>query len=147
MRVSKEVRNFIGEQVREIFAKSEVEKNLEVELKEKREQADEIISKYNEDIKIYLQEQKDNLNKELENIGFEAYLTSKWMSDSKFDCSVNYFNFNTSQSETYKKQRELETQRQERIAKSIQDIIITLELGGNKQDLMNMLEKLKEDNK
>ena len=39
MRVSKEVRNFIGEQVREIFAKSEVEKNLEVELKEKREQA------------------------------------------------------------------------------------------------------------
>ena len=147
MRVSKDVRNFIGEQVKEIFAKSEVEKGLETELKTKREQADKIISKYNEDIKIYLQEQKDNLNKELEKIGFEAYLTAKWISDGKFDCAVNYFNFNPSQSETYKKQRELETQRQERIAKSIQDIIITLELGGNKQDLMNMLEKLKEDNK
>ena len=147
MRVSKDVRNFIGEQVREIFAKSEVEKGLEVELKTKREKAEEIISTYNENIKTFLQENKDNLNKELENIGFEAYLTSKWNSDSGFDCSVNYFNFNTSQSETYKKQRELETQRQERIAKSIQDIIITLELGGNKQDLMNMLEKLKEDNK
>ena len=33
------------------------------------------------------------------------------------------------------------------MSKAIQDIIITLELGGNKQDLMNMLEKLKEDNK
>ena len=147
MRVSKDVRNFIGEQVREIFAKSEFEKGLEMELKTKREKAEEIISTYNENIKTFLQENKNNLNKELENIGFEAYLTSKWNNDSGFDCSVNYFNFNTSQSETYKKQRELETQRQERIAKSIQDIIITLELGGNKQDLMNMLEKLKEDNK
>ena len=147
MRVSKDVRNFIGEQVRKIFAKSEVEKNLEVELKEKREQAEQIISTYNQDIILFLQENKKLLNEELENIGFKAYLTSKWNSDSGFDCSVNYFNFNTSESETYKKQRELETQRQEKIAKSIQDIIITLELGGNKQDLMNMLEKLKEDNK
>lgn len=147
MRVSKDVRNFIGEQVREIFAKSEVEKNLEVELKEKREQAEQIISTYNQDIILFLQENKKLLNEELEKIGFQAYLTSKWSNENGFDCSVNYFNFNTSQSETYKKQRELETQRQERIAKSIQDIIITLELGGNKQDLMNMLEKLKEDNK
>lgn len=147
MRVSKEVRKFIEEQVRDVYTKSEVEKNLETELKDKREQAEQIISAYNQNIITFLKNNKKDLNEELEKIGFQAYLTSKWSNENGFDCSVNYFNFNTSQSETYKKQRELETQRQEKIVRAIQDIIITLELGGNKQDLMNMLEKLKEDNK
>lgn len=147
MRVSKEVRKFIEEQVRDVYTKSEVEKNLETELKDKRDQAEQIISAYNQNIITFLKDNKKDLNEELEKIGFQAYLTSKWSNENGFDCSVNYFNFNTSQSETYKKQRELETQRQEKIVRAIQDIIITLELGGNKQDLMNMLEKLKEDNK
>ena len=87
------------------------------------------------------------LNEELKTLGFETYLTSHWNSKrTGFDTSINEF-YLDSQSETYKKQREIETQRQEKITKAIQDIIITLELGGNKQDLMNMLEKLKEDNK
>lgn len=144
MRVSKEVRNFIGEQVREIFTK---DSELEKKVKEKENKAKEIVEEYNQQIIDILTNMAKELNEELKILGFETYLTSHWNSNKTgFDTSVNEF-YLDSHSETYKQQREVETQRQEKITKAIQDIIITLELGGNKQDLMNMLEKLKEDNK
>lgn len=144
MRVSKEVRNFIGEQVREIFTK---DSELEKKVKEKENKAKEIVEEYNQQIIDILTNMAKELNEELKILGFETYLTSHWNSKKTgFDTSVNEF-YLDSHSETYKQQREVETQRQEKITKAIQDIIITLELGGNKQDLMNMLEKLKEDNK
>lgn len=144
MRVSKDVRNFIGEQVREIFAK---DSELEKKVKEKENKAKEIVEEYNQQIIDILTNMAKELNEELKILGFETYLTSHWNSKKTgFDTSVNEF-YLDSHSETYKQQREVETQRQEKITKAIQDIIITLELGGNKQDLMNMLEKLKEDNK
>ena len=144
MRVSKEVRNFIGEQVREIFVKDEKAQQV---YQDKEKQAKEIVEEYNQQIVDFLKSMLTELNEELKTLGFETYLTSHWNSKKTgFDTSVNEF-YLDSHSETYKKQREIETQRQEKVAKSIQDIIITLELGGNKQDLMNMLEKLKEDNK
>lgn len=144
MRVSKEVRNFIGEQVREIFVKDEKAQQV---YQDKEKQAKEIVEEYNQQIVDFLKSMLTELNEELKTLGFETYLTSHWNSKKTgFDTSVNEF-YLDSQSETYKKQREIETQRQEKITKAIQDIIITLELGGNKQDLMNMLEKLKEDNK
>lgn len=144
MRVSKEVRNFIGEQVREIFVKDEKAQQV---YQDKEKQAKEIVEEYNQQIVDFLKSMLTELNEELKTLGFETYLTSHWNSKKTgFDTSVNEF-YLDSHSETYKKQREIETQRQEKITKAIQDIIITLELGGNKQDLMNMLEKLKEDNK
>ena len=144
MRVSKEVRNFIGEQVREIFVKDEKAQQV---YQDKEKQAKEIVEEYNQQIVDFLKSMLTELNEELKTLGFETYLTSHWNSKrTGFDTSINEF-YLDSQSETYKKQREIETQRQEKITKAIQDIIITLELGGNKQDLMNMLEKLKEDNK
>ena len=144
MRVSKEVRNFIGEQVREIFVKDEKAQQV---YQDKEKQAKEIVEEYNQQIVDFLKSMLTELNEELKILGFETYLTSHWNSKrTGFDTSINEF-YLDSQSETYKKQREIETQRQEKITKAIQDIIITLELGGNKQDLMNMLEKLKEDNK
>jgi hypothetical protein len=144
MRVSKEVRNFIGEQVREIFAK---DSELEMKVKEKESLAKEIVEEYNQKIIDFLESNLKELNEKIKELGFETYLTSHWNSKrTGFDTSVNEF-YLDSHSETYKEQRQVETQRQEKITKAIQDIIITLELGGNKQDLMNMLEKLKEDNK
>lgn len=143
MRVSKEVRNFIGEQVREVFKKDESLNNY-LELNEK--QAKEIVEEYNQNIIEYLKARKDELNDELHELGFEVYLTTNWSDRNNLGCSVSSYHLD-SQSKAYKEQRQVETQRQEKITKAIQDIIITLELGGNKQDLMNMLEKLKEDNK
>ena len=143
MRVSKDVRNFIGEQVREIFKKDD---QAQQDYQDKEKQAKELIEEYNNAIVEYLKVVKDGLNEELLELGFEAYLTTKWSDKNNLGCSVSSYCLDH-YSETYKQQRQVETERQEKITKAIQDIIITLELGGNKQDLMNMLEKLKEDNK
>lgn len=143
MRVSKDVRNFIGEQVREIFKKDD---QAQQEYQDKEKQAKELIEEYNNAIVEYLKVIKNDLNEELKALGFEAYITTKWSDKNNLGCSVNSYCLDHC-SETYKQQRQIETERQEKITKAIQDIIITLELGGNKQDLMNMLEKLKEDNK
>lgn len=144
MRVSKEVRNFIGEQVREVFKRDD---KAQQEYQDKQEQAKEIIEEYNQQIVDILKSMLKEVNEKLKTLGFETHLTTHWNTNKTgLDTSVNSFYLN-SDSETYRKQRELEAQRQEKITKAIQDIIITLELGGNKQDLMDMLEKLKEDNK
>lgn len=144
MRVSKDVRNFIGEQVREIFKK---DNSTQQEYQDKEKQAKEIVEEYNQNIVEYLKINQKELNEKLKALGFETHITTHWNSNKTgLDTSVNEFYLNSG-SETYKKQRELETERQEKITKAIQDIIITLELGGNKDDLMNMLNKLKENNK
>ena len=136
MRVSKEVRNFIGEQVKEIF-KGQQDEQLQ-ELKQQDEQAKAIVDKFNEELKTIIENKKKELQEQLQDFDvgtdyeYKNYVT-------KFYLEHN--------SENYRKQRTIERDRQEKITKAIQDIIITLELGGNKQDLMNMLEKLKEDNK
>ena len=143
MRVSKEVRNFIGEQVREVFKKDEVYNEF---FRTNEKQAKEIVEQYNQNVVEYLKKCKDELNDELHELGFEVYISTKWSDKHNLGCSVNTYYLDHC-SEAYKQERGIEEDRQTKISKAIQDIIITLELGGNKQDLMNMLEKLKEDNK
>lgn len=143
MRVSKDVKRFIEEQVREIFKK---DNNVQDHYKAREEEAKELIEEYNQSIIDFLKDQQQELNAELKDLGFESYVTTKWTDKSGFGCSINIFHLDHD-SEMYKEQRRIENDRQTKIAKSIQDIIVTLELGGNKQDLMNMLEKLKENNK
>ena len=143
MRVSKEVRNFIGEQVREVFKKDEVYNEF---FRTNEKQAKEIVEQYNQNVVEYLKKCKDELNDKLHELGFEVYISTKWSDKHNLGCSVNTYYLDHC-SEAYKQERGIEEDRQTKISKAIQDIIITLELGGNKQDLMNMLEKLKEDNK
>ena len=136
MRVSKEVRNFIGEQVKEIF---EGQQNEQLqELKQQDEQAKAIVAEFNEELKTIIENKRNELQKRLQ--GFDVgtdYEYKNYITKFYLECN----------SKNYRKQRTIERDRQTKISKAIQDIIITLELGGNKQDLMNMLEKLKEDNK
>lgn len=136
MRVSKEVRNFIGEQVREIF-KGEQNEQLQ-ELKQQDEQAKVIVAEFNEELKTIIENKRNELQEKLQGFDVET--------DYEYKNYITKFYLGHN-SENYQKQREIDRDKQTKISKSIQDIIITLELGGNKQDLINMLEKLKEENK
>ena len=127
MRVSKTVREYIEKQVASKFPKTEIELY--------QEQQEQLASKMN-------QEYHDRVEKAKADI--IAKLAQEYeIHEEEIDIRPNYGNvFSTFNTPTAMKANTAKMERQKAINEKINDIVITLELGGTKADLEKMLAEI-----
>ena len=127
MRVSKTVREYIEKQVVSKFPKTEIELY--------QEQQEQLASKMN-------QEYHDRVEKAKADI--IAKLAQEYeIHEEEIDIRPNYGNvFSTFNTPTAMKANTAKMERQKAINEKINDIVITLELGGTKADLEKMLAEI-----
>ena len=127
MRVSKTVREYIEKQVASKFPKTEIELY--------QEQQEQIASKMN-------QEYYDRVEKAKADIIVELAQEYK-IHEEEIAIRNNYGNvFSTFNTPTAMKANTAKSERQKAINSKIEDIIVTLELGGTKADLEKMLAEI-----
>jgi hypothetical protein len=127
MRVSKTVREYIEKQVASKFPKTEIELY--------QEQQEQIASKMN-------QEYYDRVEKAKADIIVELAQEYK-IHEEEIAIRNNYGNvFSTFNTPTAMKANTAKSERQKAINEKIDDIIVTLELGGTKVDLEKMLAEI-----
>ena len=127
MRVSKAVREYIEKQVASKFPKTEIELY--------QEQQEQVASKMN-------QEYQDRVEKAKAEI--VASIAKEYeINESDIAIRHNYGNvFSTFNTPTAMKANTAKSERQTAIRSKIEDIIVTLELGGTKADLEKMLAEI-----
>ena len=127
MRVSKAVREYIEKQVASKFPKTEIELY--------QEQQEQIASKMN-------QEYQDRVEKAKAEI--VASIAKEYeINESDIAIRNNYGNvFSTFNTPTAMKANTAKSERQKTINEKVNDIIVTLELGGTKADLEKMLAEI-----
>ena len=130
MRVTKLIREYVEKKVREAYPKSLEE--LAWETKSKK--ANEAITKANELVETYAKKIAEELNTEFglnESYKIKAYSGRNWFGTSYYgDC------------EEYQASRKADEARHKKIAETIEDILITLEMGGTRADLDAKLEEI-----
>ena len=127
MRVSKAVRDYIEKQVASKFPKTDIELY--------QEQQEQVASKMN-------QEYQDRVEKAKAEI--VASIAKEYeINESDIAIRHNYGNvFSTFNTPTAMKANTAKSERQTAIRSKIEDIIVTLELGGTKADLEKMLAEI-----
>ena len=127
MRVSKAVRDYIEKQVASKFPKAEIELY--------QEQQEQVASKMN-------QEYQDRVEKAKAEI--VASIAKEYeINENDIAIRHNYGNvFSTFNTPTAMKANTAKSERQTAIRSKIEDIIVTLELGGTKADLEKMLAEI-----
>ena len=127
MRVSTKVKEYIAKQVASKFPKTDIELY--------QEQQEQIASKMN-------QEYHDRVEKAKAEI--IASIAKKYeINEGDIAIRNNYGNvFSTFNTPTAMKANTAKSERQKTINEKIDEIIVTLELGGTKADLEKMLEKI-----
>jgi hypothetical protein len=127
MRVSKAVRDYIEKQVASKFPKTEIELY--------QEQQEQVASRMN-------QEYQDRVEKAKAEI--VASIAKEYeINESDIAIRHNYGNvFSTFNTPTAMKANTAKSERQTAIRSKIEDIIVTLELGGTKADLEKMLAEI-----
>ena len=127
MRVSKAVREYIEKQVASKFPKTEIELY--------QEQQEQVASKMN-------QEYQDRVEKAKAEI--VASIAKEYeINESDIAIRHNYGNvFSTFNTPTAMKAHPAKSERQTAIRSKIEDIIVTLELGGTKADLERLLAEI-----
>lgn len=130
MRVTRIIREYVEKRVKEVYGE---ETEIEKKYKEEKKRFEEEIEKANQDVKEYIHERMKEINNPYNfyvctNTTY-AYGTSCW-SDNQH-------------SELYNQARKAERERLTKRDNAIENIFVTLELGGNKQQLEEMLNNLK----
>lgn len=127
MRVSKTVREYIEKQVASKFPKTEIELY--------QEQQEQIASKMNQEYQDRVEKAKADIIASIAN-EYEIH-------DRDIAIRNNYGNvFSTFNTPTAMKANTAKSERQKAIHAKIDDIIVTLELGGTKADLEKMLAEI-----
>ena len=128
MRVSKAVKEYIEKQVIAKYPKSENEL--------KAEQVKDLISKANQEMLVLMEKAK----KEISNQIIAKYGLTEEM--GKQDSQYHEYRFNSWNSPIEMKANTDRENRRKAINEKIEDIIVTLELGGTKADLEKMLNEI-----
>lgn len=137
MRVTRTIKDYVERMVREIYSEPTAEEKAYSTLKEEiSAEIDKIQEKFQsmieKDIEAF--NTAHGLNKKTGGIKFrDSYI-----------CIYDSYDLRL-ETETGKKAREAENTRNRKIREGIENIILTLELGGNKADLDRMLNELKEN--
>lgn len=127
MRVSKTVREYIEKQVASKFPKTEIELY--------QEQQEHLASKMNQEYHERVENAKEAIIASM----VAEYRTNQ----EEIDIRPNYGNvFSTFNTPTAMKANTAKMERQKAINEKINDIVITLELGGTKADLEKMLAEI-----
>lgn len=130
MRVTKLIREYVVKKVREAYPKSEAELIWE----EKSRRANEALTRANDIVEAYAKKIGEEINFEFgltEGYRLKAFDGRNWFGTSWYgDC------------EEYQASRKAESARDKKIAETVEEILISLELGGTKADLDEMLAKI-----
>ena len=129
MRVTKLIREYVEKKVNEAYPKSEAELIWE----EKSKRTHEALSKANDLVEAYAKEVAEKFNAEFElgDYSLEAFDGRNWFGTYWYgDC------------EEYRASRKAEDERRKKIAETVEEILISLELGGTRADLDEMLAKV-----
>lgn len=130
MRVTKLIREYVVKKVREAYPKSKAELIWE----EKSRRANEALTRANDVVEAYAKKIAEEFNAEFgldEGYRIKAFDGRNWFGTSWYgDC------------EEYQASRKAESERDKKIAETIEEILISLELGGTRADLDEMLAKV-----
>lgn len=129
MRVTKLIREYVEKKVKEAYPKSEAELVWE----EKSRRANEALTRANDVVEAYAKKVAEELNAEfgLGDYNLKAFEGRNWFSTSYFrDC------------EEYRASSKAEDERYKKIKETVEEILISLELGGTRADLDEMLAKV-----
>lgn len=130
MRVTKTVREYIEKQIKAKFPKTEEELQYE--------QNREIVHRANEEI----QRRIAQMSKEIVfAVGLEYGITEE-MAHNRSNDSYARYDFDTYCTKAREQSSKAEKERNTAIQEKIDDIIVTLELGGTKADLEKMLAEI-----
>ena len=137
MRVTKTIKDYVTRMVKEIYNEpTEEEKSLKTLVKE----IDVAVDNINKEFKPIIEKHLEEFNR--------AHNLDKKTGGLKFNneclCISNAYELNY-YSEIGKTARRAKEAREKKINEAIENIILTLELGGNKADLDRMLNELKEN--
>lgn len=132
MRVTKLIREYVEKRVQEAYPKSEAELIWE----EKRKRMDDTLTKANDIVVAYAKKVAEELNAEfgLDDYRLEVY--NRAVYHSYF--TTTYY----ADCAEYKACQKAEAKRIKKIKETIEEILITLELGGTKAELEEMLAKV-----
>jgi hypothetical protein len=130
MRVTKIIREYVTKRVNEKFPKTKEE----IAWEEYKSKMNDAISEANEKVYKFAQEVAEELN-------------AKYGFDSNYCLyGIDYYNAVRSDYnydfELYVNQREAREERDQKISKTIEEILIELELGGNKETLEKLLKEI-----
>lgn len=127
MRVTKLIREYVEKRVKAAYPKSEAELIWE----EKSRRANEALTRANDVVEAYAKKIAEEFNAEFglaENYRIKAFDGRNWFGTSWYgDC------------EEYQASRKAENERHKKIAETVEEILISLELGGTKAELEEML--------
>lgn len=130
MRVTKLIREYVEKKVKEAYPKSEAELIWE----EKSRRANEALTRANDIVEAYAKKIGEEINFEfglVDGYRIKAFDGRNWFGTSWYgDC------------EEYQASRKAEDERRKKIAETIEEILISLELGGTRADLDEMLAKV-----
>ena len=129
MRVTKLIREYVEKKVKEAYPKSEAELIWE----EKSRRTNEALTRANDIVEAYAKKIAEEINAEfgLGDYNLKPFEGRNWFSTSYYgDC------------EEFRACRKAEDERRKKIAETIEEILINLELGGTKADLDEMLAKV-----
>ena len=129
MRVTKLIREYVEKKVKEAYPKSEADLIWE----EKSRRTNEALTKANDVVEAYAKKVAEEFNAEfgLGDYNLKPFEGRNWFSTSYYgDC------------EEFRACRKAEDERRKKIAETIEEILINLELGGTKADLDEMLAKV-----
>ena len=129
MRVTKLIREYVEKKVKEAYPKSEAELIWE----EKSRRTNEALTRANDIVEAYAKKVAEEINAEfgLGDYNIKPFEGRNWFSTSYYgDC------------EEFRACRKAEDERRKKIAETIEEILINLELGGTKADLDEMLAKV-----
>lgn len=130
MRVSKTVRDYIEQKVNEAYPITGCE-----EYEQARKEVNDFCEQLDEAIEHLVKEQVKVFNAAHPSV-------ADWGLTDRNVCHVIYHSYD---SELERKSRAMKEEIERKRAEAIQNIIVTLELGGNKADLERMLSELKQD--
>lgn len=129
MRVTKLIREYVEKKVREAYPKSEAELIWE----EKSRRTNIALARANDIVEAYAKKVAEEINAEFElgDYNLKPFEGRNWFSTSYYgDC------------EEFRASRKAEDERRKKIAETIEDILVNLELGGTRADLDEMLAKV-----
>ena len=137
MRVTKTIKDYVTRTVKEIYSEPLEEEKAYFALEEKISAE---IDKINEKFKPLIRNDMEAFN--LAN-GLTKENGGLSFKDEEHICSYNFYRLGNS--ELGQRRRKAKETREKKINEAIENIILTLELGGNKADLDRMLNELKEN--
>ena len=131
MRVTKTIREYIEECVRAKFPVAEIEKQVEENRK--------IVKQANEEINKLIAEASKKIVLE---VGKKFGITKDMAINQSFLSLYSSYSYSTSNAPDTMKANAERVKREKEIADAIKNIVVTLELDGNKEDLEKMLAEI-----